>query len=100
MEHVLQGADLITSLVAALQVTLLVTSRERLNVHSESVIELAGLPAPPDPSAAYQDLESAAVRLFTERAGRVQHDFQLSDENDEAVVQICRRLTACLWESD
>ncbi|HEX9923135.1 MAG TPA: BTAD domain-containing putative transcriptional regulator [Anaerolineae bacterium] len=81
---------------------LLVTSRERLNLKEEWVIELAGL-AYPEPSQATQsgptpipqslppDLENySAVALFIERARHVRVDFTLSEADKHDVIRICQ----------
>lgn len=54
-------------LIAAGRITLLITSRRRLDLPAERVLPVAGLPLPatPDPQA----LQSSSVRLFAERAG-------------------------------
>lgn len=64
-------------LQACPRVKLLVTSRERLNLQTEWLLQLTGLP-----------LEDAAVALFTERARRVQPSFALQDQ-EAAVAEIC-----------
>jgi hypothetical protein len=70
----------------------LATSREGLALEGERVVPVPALSAP----AADADLaaaeESAAVRLFVERAGWVDPDFALTDSNAPAVGQLCRRL--------
>jgi predicted ATPase len=94
---------LLTILQRAPQVTLLVTSRERLGLHAESLLDLAGLPLPPaGPAAAApapesQDafdaaplLASSAVRLFVERARQGQPAFALARDTAPGVVEICR----------
>jgi predicted ATPase len=75
-------------LSAALQVKLLVTSRERLKLSSEWVLELDGLSYPEhehDTAANSYD----AVRLFDRRARQARASFSLAD-NLAAVVHICR----------
>jgi predicted ATPase/transcriptional regulator with XRE-family HTH domain len=90
LEHLLDSIEVLTALLMqAPHITLLVTSRERLNLQSEWVVELAGLPVPDD------DIQeglpkSAAVALFVERARRVQGNFTLTMDNARAVTQICR----------
>jgi predicted ATPase/DNA-binding SARP family transcriptional activator len=94
-EHVL---DAVAALVAALlrvapRVTVLATSRERLNVGGEDAYLLPSLSVPPaetalDPSG----LEHFdAVALFCARA-RAAGDFTLEAGNARAVADICRRL--------
>lgn len=71
-------------------VEVLATSRERLGVHGEHVVPLGPLPVPAagDPDVA----DAPAVRLFVDRARAVRPAFRLSDDNAEAVAEVCRRL--------
>jgi len=71
MEHLLDGIGLVGSIMAQAQgVTLLVTSRERLNLQGEWVVELPGLPVwQVDPAPEGTDAD--AVILFAERARQV-----------------------------
>src|SRR5215212_260788 len=98
LEHLL-GSDSGEALVALIgrilteapTVALLVTSRERLRMRDEWVLELGGLALPATDSEPH--LERAdAVQLFVERAQRVSPDFALRAENRAAVGHICRRL--------
>jgi transcriptional regulator with XRE-family HTH domain len=48
MEHLIQGGELISEiLLRSPNIKILVTSRERLNLHGEWVFEIQGLPVPP-----------------------------------------------------
>lgn len=75
--------------------TLLVTSREALNVHGEHVYPVLPLAVPAaeqgDSSVATLR-ESEAVQLFVERARAVRPDFELTAENAAAVRELCIRL--------
>jgi predicted ATPase/DNA-binding SARP family transcriptional activator len=73
-------------LEAAPEVTLLATSRERLDVAREHVHVLAPLPLP---SGA--DRDNPAVRLFVDRAPGLEAA-RLSDDDVEIVAATCRRL--------
>jgi predicted ATPase len=93
-EHLL---DPVAEMVEALEgacpgLVVLGTSREGLAVEGERVIPVPSLSAP----AADADLGSVsgseAVRLFVDRAGWVDPDFELTEHNAPAVAQICRRL--------
>jgi predicted ATPase/DNA-binding CsgD family transcriptional regulator len=70
------------------------TSRQRLGVPGETVVLLSPLEVP----AAAEQLSVAALadaealRLLVDRARAVAPDFELTDENREAVIDICRRL--------
>ena len=87
-EHVMDGAALINDLLAgAPQVKLCVTSRERLNLLEEWVLDVGGLDYPA--SEVETNIESyPAVRLFLQRAQRVQVGFALSNGPD--VIRICQ----------
>ncbi|HET7091935.1 MAG TPA: AAA family ATPase, partial [Thermomicrobiales bacterium] len=94
-EQVLDAAPLLTDLLGACpELRFLVTSRARLNLSGERAVAVAPL-ALPDPDAAPAPerlLESAAVRLFVERAQAADAEFALSAANAAAVATICRRL--------
>jgi predicted ATPase/DNA-binding CsgD family transcriptional regulator/DNA-binding XRE family transcriptional regulator len=72
-------------------VRLLTTSRERLRLNAEWVMELGGLELPPA-SAGPRAERSEAVRLFVERARQAAPSFALDAESRAAVVRICRQL--------
>jgi len=91
-EHLLPlgGAELVLRLLrTAPRITLLITSRERLNLQAESVLSLQGLGC--------EELTdgvslSEAAQLFAERAGRARMGFTLTAGQSPAVVEICRLL--------
>src|SRR5262245_1405121 len=84
-EQVVRGAPVVTALMAACpHLRVLVTSRQALHVRGEKE-----LPVPPLP---VDGADSAATRLFLERARDVRPDFGEGAENAAAVVEICRRL--------
>jgi predicted ATPase/transcriptional regulator with XRE-family HTH domain len=96
IEHLLpplQPEEGITLLGELLQqaagVKLLVTSRERLNVQGEWVFDLQGLPVPPEGEVIHL-AEYSAMTLFVEGARRVRTGFGLTEQNQQAVVHICR----------
>jgi predicted ATPase/DNA-binding CsgD family transcriptional regulator/transcriptional regulator with XRE-family HTH domain len=97
LEHLIgngQGERVI-GLIAAIArhapgVRLLVTSRERLRLREERVIELAGLALPDERAEAIE--RSDAVLLFLERARQAAGDFALGPDNRAAVARICRLL--------
>lgn len=94
-EHVLAAcALLVDTLVRALpELRVLATSRQALGIPSEQIIELAPLPVPGREDGPQVPLaESDAVRLFAERAAAVVPEFALTEENEEVVAEICRRL--------
>ena len=91
-EHLLAGGTplLLAILTNAPQLMLLVTSRERLGLQAEYVLDVAGLPLPGGDEDLAALLESSAVRLFVERARQIQARFALSPDNAQGVIDICR----------
>src|SRR6266446_5999466 len=81
-------------LAACPQLKVLVTSREVLHVQAEHEFPVPPLPLP-DPKS-LPDLamlsHNAAVALFIQRAQAVKPDFQLTNANARAIVEICARL--------
>ncbi|OBI97287.1 cyclase [Mycobacterium alsense] len=87
-EHVLDAAaDLIEAILAhSVTVRILATSREGLGVPDERVWPVRSLDAA-------AGIDSAAVRLFVERAQAIAPTFSVVDgEEADAVTEICRRL--------
>lgn len=66
---------------------LLITSRERLRIHSERTFELTGLTLT---EAAGQEETAGALQLFLARAQHTSGEFVLTDENRAAVARICK----------
>ena len=90
LEHLLEGVDLLLELLqAAPGVTLLVTTREQLNCQAEDLFVLHGL-ATPTSQQVNQASHYTAVRLFCDRAYRLDKSFKLTAENNRDIVQICR----------
>ncbi|NJN81703.1 MAG: hypothetical protein HC802_05035 [Caldilineaceae bacterium] len=93
LEHLLdEVAWLSDLLVAAPDLKILATSRERLDLQAEEIMQVHGLPVPPDDTSAPETF--AAVRLFAARAQRVEESFRLSEANAPAITQICRLVGA------
>jgi predicted ATPase/transcriptional regulator with XRE-family HTH domain len=118
LEHLLDATPLIAAILRhAPGITLLATSRERLRIQGEWVIEVHGLAFPNDrdrrqetrdkqtrdqesgmdqfsvSSLSSPDLERYdAVLLFLTRARQVSGDFALTPANRQAVARICRLL--------
>lgn len=77
-------------LTTAAQLKLLVTSRERLNLPGEWVVEIAGLSYPIQSD--HQTIqEYPAVQLFVKAAERVSH-FAVAENDWPAIALICQRL--------
>ena len=103
-EQVSSAAPVVVDmLLSALDVKVLVTSREPLHVAGEQQFLVPPLALPPiDVSGSAPALaadqpvsrlaEYEAVELFTARARAVRSDFELTSENALAVAQICHRL--------
>lgn len=72
-------------------VQLLVTSRERVQLKAELVLEVGGLGLPLDDSPEAVARSDAAL-LFLERAGRTGVAFALAPTTSVVIAQICRRL--------
>lgn len=114
MEHLLSAENLawLAALLArSPDVKLLVTSRERLNLHAETVLELGGLPfsfhgaaqaadqdrgardgGKPHPGAPFplaRAMQPPAARLFLARACQVRPDFDGIGQ-EEAVERLCQ----------
>jgi predicted ATPase/DNA-binding SARP family transcriptional activator len=88
VEHLLDGVDLIGELLdRAPDLQILVTSRERLDLHGEWVIDVEGLSLPgssPGPEL------SSAEQLFLQRASQVRVGFVPSAAERAAIARLCR----------
>ncbi|NPC57884.1 ATP-binding protein [Caenimonas soli] len=95
-EHVLDAAAALAEglLKACDSVSILTTSRQRLNAQGEWVYRLASLDMPPDAAqlTSTQALTYPAVQLFVERAMQVSEGFTLSDADAPVVCSVCRQL--------
>lgn len=93
LEHLLDDTGWLTELLAAApDLKILATSRERLNVQAEQVVELGGLSMPAAGDA--DPAGYAAVALFVRRAQRVEATFAPAPVDLGAIVQICRLVGA------
>jgi predicted ATPase/transcriptional regulator with XRE-family HTH domain len=99
-EHLLEGADLVSDMLAqAPQVTVVVTSRERLNLQAEWLFNVDGLVFPqqqPHAPATSQNLATlaaySAVELFVQRARQVQPALAIDEATLTTIVQICQHV--------
>ena len=94
-EHLLAGSEVVSDLLAAApRLSVLVTSRSILNLYGEQEFAVPPL-ALPEPGA-HADLvrlsQYEAVALFVERARATRPGFGITDENAQAVAEICVRL--------
>ena len=89
VEHLLEDISLVSEMLAAAPgVHILATSRERLNLREEWVLEVSGLNSPAVETEI--NLESySAIELFVQQARRVSVGFALDNANQSAVVRIC-----------
>ena len=89
-EHLLAGADLIADMIeVSPQTKVLVTSRERLNLKGEWLLEVKGMSCPKNDKA--DQLENySAVQLFLQTAQRTNSAFTLSDEDKPYLIRICQ----------
>jgi predicted ATPase len=89
LEHLLDGVYLLVEILAAAPgVRILATSRERLNLLEEWVLDVNGLRYPTSESEAIIENYSA-VELFLQHAHRVKLSLKLSDRNKPAVLRLC-----------
>lgn len=92
-EHLLDGAGLVSEIIqSASDVKILVTSRERLNLHGETVYNLRGMEFPTwETTEDAMDFDS--VKLFMQSAKRVRSGFEFHADELDFLARICR-LTA------
>jgi predicted ATPase/DNA-binding SARP family transcriptional activator/Tfp pilus assembly protein PilF len=85
-EHVLPGASLLSKLLKSTpDLYLLVTSRERLKLAGERVVELVGLPV-----GEGQESDQDAVAFFFQQARYIQKDWQIKSAEEADITQICQ----------
>ncbi len=94
LEHLLDPAGVTLGLLQHLlaqapHASVLATSRERLRLAGEWVLELQGL-AVPQPHAHTEPAAAPALTLFAEHAERVNRAFRLSPANEATVATICQ----------
>jgi len=92
-EHLLDAAAKLIGEVlrAAPSVRVIATSQAPLRAAGEHVLPVPPLSLPAD-DPLERLRENEAVRLFVERAAAASGDFELTDANRAAVVELCRRL--------
>jgi predicted ATPase/DNA-binding SARP family transcriptional activator len=95
-EHLIEAsASLAEALLQACpRLSMLATSREALSVSGETlyIVPPLEIPDPQRPLFLAKLSSVASVRLFVERAASIWSGFELTDQNMEAVAQICQRL--------
>ena len=89
-EHLLDGAGIVSEILqAAPGVKILTTSRERLNLQSETIFTVSGMAFPGQVSV-MDILDYDAVNLFAQSARKVCLGFDPSREELEQIVNICQ----------
>ena len=93
-EHVTSAASkLAVSLLSSCPgVRLLATSRERLGVPGEAIVDLEPLTLPSADCSPGEVAEADAVRLFIERARMARDDLEIDGETLRAIAEVCVRL--------
>ncbi|MEO8209004.1 MAG: tetratricopeptide repeat protein, partial [bacterium] len=95
-EHVIKECSLIvqTLLNKCPKLKILCSSREPLNLSGEKVFHVPtlSLPEPKEVYTVESVRNNEAVRLFEDRAKAVKDNFEITEGNAYAVVQLCRRL--------
>ncbi len=90
-EHLLEGANIAAELLEACpNLRLLVTSRERLNLSAEWVVQVRGLSQPQAAVSLQEAQHYDALRLFVLRVQQVRPDFELDTHSLPFVLEICR----------
>ncbi len=95
-EHLIDAcAAFIENLLRACpRVSVLATSRERLNIPGETVFQVPTLSTPvvDQPLTAAKTAQYEAVQLFLERGANISPGFAITDDNTQAIAQVCSRL--------
>ncbi len=88
-EHLLNDLAFLTDMLqSSSHLHILATSRERLNLMQETVYALGGLSIPTENITVQED-QADAVQLLRRFAHRAQPDWQITDENRDAVYELC-----------
>jgi len=94
-EGLLAAVPTVAKLLAgAPKLKVLATSRTVLRASGEVVYQVPPMQLPPvgTSQSPREAMAFPGVRLFVERAGSASPDFQLDEDNVQAVIDICRRL--------
>ena len=88
-EHLLAGVSLVSQILqAAPFVTILATSRERLNLQSEMIFNVEGMALPEQETSA-DFLNYDAINLFVQNAGKIRQSFAPSADDLKKIAEIC-----------
>ena len=93
-EHLLEAsAKLANSLLTRCSgLRILATSRQSLGIPGEVVWQVNPLPIPEESASQVQLLDSPSVKLFLDRAKTTLPRFELTSQNSNSVLKICRYL--------
>src|SRR6476661_1974499 len=93
LEQLVPHVELVSRLLAAApRLLVLATSRTPLRLTGEHEYAVPPLALPETTDTSFEQLvANDAVRLFATRAGAVDPDFQLDEENAAAVAEVCAR---------
>ena len=96
-EHLIVAcAQLVDGLLSGCKnLKILATSREALDILGETAwpVPSLSLPAAQETIAIKSSNRYESVRLFVDRANLIQPELHLTEQNSNAIVQICRRLS-------
>lgn len=91
LEHLTEGADMLLYLINhAPGLKMIITSRERLNLHEEWVYDVQGMPYPTEQIDHERADEYSAVKLFIQNARRILPGFIPSKEELNGIINICK----------
>ncbi len=86
-EHLIKGNEFLSDLLSAThKLKILVTSRERLNLISETIFEVPGLPVPPSEETEFLE-NFSSIALFLQNAQRISPGFNIKN-NQRAIIRI------------
>jgi len=94
-DHLIDSAPILTELLAiAADLSLIVTSRQPLNVYGEYLFNVPPMEIPnPDSDLTVELLEKQpSVNLFLSRAKAIKNDFSLSEKNALQLAKLCAYL--------
>ncbi len=88
-EHLVSGSGFIAGILESCpEMHILVTSRERLQIHGEKIYTVSGMPVPPADTELEPD-QYSSLQLFLQSARYVSLDFEINADNLEHVIRIC-----------
>ena len=91
-EHVIEGANFVSEILQmAPDVTIIVTSRERLRLSGETVFNLGGMDFP-DWETPEDAMEYSAVKLFLQGARRALPGYEIENDDLTYIARIARLL--------